>query len=133
MSPKTLNKAKKIKFEVNQVDINATCPGLMEQYNRISPTNRKKYKYAAEDSMNVNKKSPLGFQPAPHVSCNLRFDKVEPLSDGILDLKKLYDKKTELNDFTRKYNIASNGHLGHQRKLSTQITFKHQISQLDKD
>jgi len=57
--------------------------------------------------------SPLGFQPAPHVPSNLRFDRVEPESDAMIELKKLFDKKTELNDFTRKSNIGSNGHLGH--------------------
>ena len=63
--------------------------------------------------MNIGKNSPLGFEPAPHVPCNLRFDKFEADSIGMVELKKLYYKKTELNDFTRKYNIAANGHLGH--------------------
>ena len=84
-------------------------------------------------SLNISKNSPLGFEPAPHVPSNLRFDKAEAETIGMVELKNLYNKKTELNDFTRKYNIAANGHLGHQRKLSTQITFKHQINQLDKD
>ena len=51
----------------------------------------------------------------------------------MFELKQLVREPTQLNKLTRKHNIAADGQIGHARNLSSDISFKSQLLQLDKD
>jgi hypothetical protein len=63
----------------------------------------------------------------------MTFLKDEPETKGSVDLKSLVQQPTQLNELTRKHNLAARGQIGHARNLSSKITFKNQLLELDKD
>lgn len=69
----------------------------------------------------------------PFKSTNMRFVKDEPDTCGMIDLKSLVREPTELSKLTRKHNIAADGQIGHARNLSSDVSFKSQLFELDKD
>jgi len=55
------------------------------------------------------------------------------MTKGSVDLNSLVQEPTQLSKLTRKHNLAADGQICHARNLSSNITFKHQHLELDKD
>jgi hypothetical protein len=117
------------------------CNQLLEEMNRSTLKNKRGYIYATERSRDLKNKtmtSGIGFTMAPEQPSsvkftNLTFLKEEPETSGGRELKDLIQDPKDMPDLTRKHNLAARGHIGHGRNLSSTITFKHQLLQLDKD